>query len=383
MKRIMIVAGEASADRYGARLVRKLKAQRPDDRLEFFGAGGEEMQKAGVELLCHVRDLANIGPREALSHFRMYYESFRSLVKICLEKTPSVAVLLDFPEFNLRLANKMRQAGIKVVYYISPQIWAWRSGRIRVVRRCVDQMLVILPFEEDYYRKRGVNAQFVGHPLLEESVPEINREKFLGLLNLDPKRKTIALLPGSRPKEVRYMLPTLIRAGQLIMGGIPAQCVISVASSVDLGELRRVASETLQGDANALYFKIASAPSMEILANSDFGLVKSGTSTLEAALAGNPFLIIYKISPVSWYVGNILIRSPFKGLVNLIGREEIVPEFMQGDATPEALSGVALEYLRNPERAAAMRSKLAEIRARLGSRCASDAAAAAVAHYLE
>src|SRR5213593_2130619 len=306
MKRIMIVAGEASADRYGARLVRKLKAQRPDDGLEFFGAGGEQMQKAGVELLCHVRDLANIGPREALSHFRLYYESFRKLVEICQEKTPSVAVLLDFPEFNLRLAKKMRQAGIKVIYYISPQIWAWRSGRIRIVRRCVDQMLVILPFEEDYYRERGVNARFVGHPLLEESAPEINREKFLGRLNLDPKRKTVALLPGSRLKEARYMLPTMIRAGQLIMRGIPAQCVISAAASVDLGELRRVASETLQGD--SLYFKIASAPSLEILANSDFGLVKSGTSTLEAALAGNPFLIIYKISPMSWYVGNILIR---------------------------------------------------------------------------
>jgi lipid-A-disaccharide synthase len=157
--------------------------------------------------------------------------------------------------------------------------------------------------------------------------------------------------------------------------------VISAAASVDLGELRRVASETLQGD--SLYFKIASASSMEILANSDFGLVKSGTSTLEAALAGNPFLIIYKISPVSWYVGNILIRSPFKGLVNLIGREEIVPELMQDDATPESLSKVALEYLRNPERAASMRSRLAEIRARLGSRCASDTAAAAVARYLE
>src|SRR5216117_3182012 len=206
MKRVLIVAGEASADRYGARLVTKLKAQHPDDGLEFFGAGGEEMQKAGVELLCHVHDLASIGPREALSHLRLYYESFRSLVQTCLEKTPSVAVLLDFPEFNLRLAKKMRQAGIKVVYYISPQIWAWRSGRIRVVRSCVDQMLVILPFEEDYYRQRGVNAQFVGHPLLEESVPEINREKFLGRLSLDPKRKTIALLPGSRPKEVQYML---------------------------------------------------------------------------------------------------------------------------------------------------------------------------------
>ncbi len=382
MKRILIVAGEASADRYGARLVRKLQALHPDDPLEFFGTGGDEMQKAGVRLLRHVRDLASIGPREALAHFQTYYKTFRNLMDACLEKPPSVAVLLDFPEFNLRLAKKMKRAGVKVIYYISPQLWAWRSGRIRTVRNHVDLMLVILPFEEDYYRRRGVNVEFVGHPLLEEFFPETNRERFLGCLNLDPGRKTIALIPGSRNNEVKYMLPTLIRASQRIMRRIPAQCLISAAPSVRLDEIRRLAAEALRGDPNALYFKIATAASRDILANSDFGIVKSGTSTLEAALVGIPFLIVYKISALSWHVGNILIRSPFKGLVNLIGQEEIVPEFMQHEATPEALSDAALEYLEKPEKAAALKSRLAEVRNRLSTRSASDAAASAVLRYI-
>jgi lipid-A-disaccharide synthase len=380
---ILLVVGEPSADRYAAHLVRKLRMLEAPRVLSFFGTGGDEMQAAGVDILCHIRELASIGPREALHHLHRYYRTFRLLADACRERRPSVAVLLDFPEFNLRLAKKLKRLGLKVIYYISPQLWAWRRGRIRMVQRHVDRMLVILPFEEEYYRERGVKVQFVGHPLLEDFAAIRDREHFLRELGLDPERKTIALLPGSRQREVEYILPTLLAASQQVLQRLPAQFLISVAPAIDPGQIARITSSVLTEDQNRAYFRIVSAEARRILANSDFGFVKSGTSTLEAALVGTPFLITYKISPLSWILGNILIRSPYKGLVNLIARQEIVPEYLQWDATPEGLSAAALEYLENPEKADAMRQRLGDIRALLGSRCASDTVAVLVARYLE
>jgi lipid-A-disaccharide synthase len=382
MRRVLIVAGEASADRYGARLVRELQTRRGEEELHFYGTGGDEMRRAGVEILSHIRDLASIGPREALAHFRKYYETFQKLVWVSLKDPPALAILLDFPEFNLRLAKKLKRAGIKVVYYISPQLWAWRSGRVQIVRRYVDKMLVILPFEEEFYRSHGVDVEFVGHPILEDFSPNLNREAFLRRLDLEPDRTTVALLPGSRRKEVEYMLPTLLKASLRILRKVPAQFLISAAPALDKQYLVRIVREVLQDDPKAPFFKIVAVDSRDILANSDFAFVKSGTSTLEAALVGTPFLILYKISPASWYLGNILIRSPFKGLVNLIAREEIVPEYLQREATPESLSQAALEFLQNSEKVSKMRSRLSGIREKLGKYCASERAARTIEGYL-
>ncbi|HYK89141.1 MAG TPA: lipid-A-disaccharide synthase [Acidobacteriota bacterium] len=376
------MAGEASADRYGARLVRRLRARRGKGTIYFYGTGGDEMRAAGVDLVAHVRDLAHIGPREAVAHFRRYLATFRRLVRSSVEHPPELAILLDFPEFNLRLAKKMKRAGIKVIYYISPQLWAWRRGRIRTVRNYVDKMLVILPFEEAFYREHGIEVEFVGHPLLEDFSPRYDRVAFLRGMGLEPEVKTIAILPGSRRKEIDYILPTLLRAAQLILRSCPAQFLISVAPTVDEDQLRRVAGGILQGNPNAGCFRMAKAASRDVLANSDFAFVKSGTSTLEAALVGKPFVIIYKISPISWWFGNLLVHSSLKGLVNLIAKEEIVPEYLQQDANPDALAKVALEFLREPKRAEAMKTRLADIREMLSVRCASDSVAAAVETYL-
>ena len=380
-RRILIVAGEASADRYGARLVESLKRRHPEGGLEFFGTGGDRMAGAGVELLGHIRKLSSIGPREALERFAVYYETFRTLLREAAARRPAVAVLMDFPEFNLRLAKKLKRAGTTVVYYISPQIWAWRAGRIRTVRRFVDEMLVILPFEEEYYRERGVKARFVGHPLLEDFAPDRDRESFLARFNLDPARRTVALLPGSRAREVDYILPTLLRASLVILRELPAQFLISSSATVETGRVQRIAAEILRGE-DAGYFRIVPADARDILANSDFALVKSGTSTLEAALVGTPFVVVYRISPLSWQVGNLLIRSPFKGLVNLIAGEEIVPEYLQNDATPEAISRSALGYLTDGEKSAAMRRRLARVRESLSTLQASETAAACVDDHL-
>jgi lipid-A-disaccharide synthase len=380
MTRVLIVAGEASGDRYGARLVDELRARHRD--LEFFGAGGDAMGRAGVDLVCHIRQLAAIGPREALHHFRAYYETFRTIVERALEQPRAVAILIDFAEFNLRLAKKMKRAGVKVIYYISPQIWAWRGGRIRAIRRYVDRMLVILPFEEEYYRQRGVSVEFVGHPLVEDFAPDRDRERFTRRFTLDRSRPTVALLPGSRTSEVRHMLPAMVQAGLRILDRVPAQFLISTAETVETGLVQRLASTILRDDPRSAYFRMLTTASRDILANSDFGLVKSGTSTLEAALVGTPFAIVYKISPVSWHLGNILIRSPFKGLVNLIAGVEVVPELMQSEATPEALARVAVEYLEDPGKRSAMTERLARVRARLTDRSATATAAAVVAPYL-
>lgn len=380
---ILVVVGETSADRYGANLVRKLRMLRGERPLRVFGTGGDEMQAAGVEILCHIRNLASIGVREAVHHLRDYYRTFRLLTETCRQRRPSAAVLMDFPDFNLRLAKRLKRLGIKVIYYISPQLWAWRSGRVRIVRQYVDRMLVILPFEEEYYRVRGVNVEFVGHPILEDFDATSDRESFLSELGLNPFLRTIALLPGSRRVEVEHMLPTFLQASRRILRRLPAQFLVSVAPDIDPGQVARIASRILGEDGDRMQFRMVSASARTILANSDFGFIKCGTSTLEAALVGTPFLIAYRVSPLNWSVGNILIRSRYKGLVNLIAKEEIVPEYLQGKATPEALSRAALEYLEQPEKAATMRARLAAVRSMLGSRCASDRAAALVAGYLE
>jgi lipid-A-disaccharide synthase len=381
-KRILIVAGEASADRYGARLVEKLRCLRGNDALHFYGTGGDAMQKAGVELLCHVRALAHIGVREALSSLRTYLRTFRHIVNASVQDPPQVAVLLDFPEFNLRLAKRMKRFGVRVIYYISPQLWAWRSGRIRAIRDHVDKMLVILPFEEEYYRKRGVEVEFVGHPLLEDFAPDCDRDSFFMRVGLDRNRKTVAILAGSRRKEIDYILPPLLQASLRILQEIPAQFLISAAPTVDREHLETLTQRVLRDNPNRNCFHILTDDARNLLANADFAFVKSGTSSLEAALVGTPFLVAYKISPFSWWIGSMLIRTSMKGLVNLIAQEKIVPEFFQGEAEPQKLARAALKVLQEPEESVAMRLRLAGIRERLGARCASEKAAAAVNAYL-
>jgi lipid-A-disaccharide synthase len=243
-------------------------------------------------------------------------------------------------------------------------------------------MLVILPFEEKYYRERGVEVEFVGHPLLENFRPNCNRELFLRGLGLDPARRTVAMLAGSRRKEIDYILPVLLRAGQCLLRKTSVQFIVSAAPTVEIDHIRDVMRAVLQGDPNETIFHLSAENSRDILANSDFAFVKSGTSSLEAALVGVPFLITYKISPFSWWIGSILIRSSMKGLVNLIAQDRIVPELFQSEAKPEELARLALEYLEDPGKSAVMRSQLAGIKEQLSARCASERAAAAVSSYL-
>ncbi len=379
---VLIVAGEASADRYAARVVERLRERTVSRGLRFVGTGGDNLQRVGVELIAHVRELASIGPREAASHVLKYFATYRRVVREALEGQPAVALLLDFPEFNLRLAARLKRVGIPVVYYISPQIWAWRRYRVRSVRAHVDRMLVILPFEESFYRRHGVTAEFVGHPLLDDSHPMQDRRAFLEDLDLDPKRTTLALMPGSRRKEVEYILPSLVGAAAKIRKEIDAQFILSIAPTIQPNQVERLLARTGAASVIGPDLRAVTADSRDIFASSDFALVKSGTTTLEAALAGTPHLVTYRISPISWFAGKILIRSRFKGLANLIAGERIVPELLQDDATPARLAAAALDYLCDPERMDNMKSRLRGIRERLGERQASLAVAEVLAGYL-
>ncbi|MFH1573088.1 MAG: lipid-A-disaccharide synthase [Acidobacteriota bacterium] len=381
-REIMIVAGEPSADQYGARLVRMLQSRLPSgDSLRFYGTGGDQMAEAGVRVVCHLRELASIGPREAAAHLGKYFSVYRQLVAAAGRNPPAVAVLIDFPEFNLRLARKLKRAGIPVVYYVSPQIWAWRRGRVRLVRRYVDKMAVILPFEEAFYREHGVQAEFVGHPLLEDFACNRDREGFLRTLGLPSARPTVALLPGSRRKEIDYILPTLLQAARRIRSRLEAQFIVSAAHGADCGQVERILSRSLdEGEKGA--FRIFRGRARDLLSCSDFAFVKSGTATLEAAIVGTPFLVVYRISAISWFLGRILIRSQLKGLVNLVVGREIVPEFIQADATPAALSRAGLEYLQSPEKRDEMKARLSKVPGLLGARSASESVASIVEGYL-
>jgi lipid-A-disaccharide synthase len=243
-------------------------------------------------------------------------------------------------------------------------------------------MLVILPFEEEYYREQGVKVDFVGHPLLEDFRVECDRGTFLRALGWDPSVKTVAVLPGSRSKEVEYILPTLLEACLTVSERLPAQFLVSVAPAIDPALVDRICARVLGATPERHRFRAVPAEARAILACSDFAFVKSGTATLEAALVGTPFLVTYRISALSWNLGRIMVRTPYKGLVNLIAQKEIVPEYLQGDAKPETLAREALECLENPSHAAAMKGRLAEIRGLLSSRSATETAAAAVAGYL-
>ena len=380
IKEVLIVAGESSADRYGAALVERLKVVYGVENIRFTGTGGDAMLASGVNLLAHVRDLGHIGPREAVSGLRAYYRVFRRLINYAESRRPDVAVLLDFPDFNLRLAKKLNRRKVKIVYYIGPQLWAWRGGRVRIIKKYVDKMLVILPFEEKYYRDRGVAADFVGHPLLEDFYTPQNRAELLASEGLNPKAETLAILPGSRRKEIAYILPVMLRAAILLGGN--RQFLISAAPTVDREIVEIITREELASFPGKERFMISSRNAREILAASDFAFVKSGTSSLEASLVGVPFLVAYKISALSWMIGSLLIRTPSKCLPNLLAEKKIVPELFQAEATPEALADAAREYLENPEKCAAMREELGKIHGRLGERRASETVAAIMNDFL-
>ncbi len=372
--RLLISCGEPSGDLYGGELLRHLRARRPE--LDVFGLGGDEVALQGARLHAHVRELAVVGLIEVLRHLRRLRAVFNGVLREVERDPPAAALLVDYPDFNLRLAAALHRRGVPVIYYVSPQLWAWRPGRIRDVRRHVARMLVIFPFEEELYRAAGVPVTFVGHPLVDLVRPEPDRTAFLRQLGLDPARPTLAVLPGSRRQELAHNLPPLVAALRLIVARRPdVQPVLALAPS-----LPRASVEAALGDVAA---KVVAGRTPAVVSTAAVALVASGTATVETALLGTPMVVVYRLSPLTYALGRPFVRVARFAMVNLIAERDVVPELIQGDFTPERVAAEALSLLEDRARAERMRADLRGVRAALGASGASQRAAAEVERLLE
>ncbi|MCC6744543.1 MAG: lipid-A-disaccharide synthase [Acidobacteria bacterium] len=372
--RVMIVAGEASGDRHAARLVDALRERVAD--LEVFGSGGDELAARGADVLVHARDVAIMGVPEVIRGFGRLWKAFQTLRKAATERRPSVVVLVDWPEFNLRLARKLKREGHRIVYYVSPQVWAWREYRVNQIRRDVDRMLVIFPFEEEFYRKHGVDAVFVGHPLVGDVAPAATREEFFRAHGLKPGQELVALLPGSRRKEISLILPVLSGVVEILKRSRPGlQFVLPLASTASREHVEPL-MEAVAGDV-----RIVERDTYSAVGHADLAIVASGTATLETALLGTPQIVVYKVSAVNYRIFMPLIKVDTFGMVNLIAGMRIAPELFQDDCTPERVAAEALSFLEAPERLSAMRAELGRVRGLLGE-SGSDASGRAAEEVL-
>ncbi len=359
---IMIVAGEASGDLHGAKLAAALTAI--DSRLTLFGIGGDHMRAAGVRVAVDARQLAVVGLTEVASKLSGIWRGWRAACRMLTECRPDLLILIDFPDFNLRLARYAKRLQTRVLYYISPQIWAWRRQRVRQIRRRVDHMAVILPFEADFYRRYGVRVSFVGHPLMDHVAPSDE-----GPTRAAPDAPpTVGLLPGSRDSEVGRLLPAMLGAAVRLQAQLGVHILLSCADSVDPHLVARLVAPYR----SRLHMDIVGSGPQPIFRAADLLIAASGTVTLEAALWGTPMLIVYRVSPLSYLLGKALIRVPHIGLVNLIAGRRVVPELIQQAVTPELIAAEASSLLAQPVRCEQMRAGLAQVRKRLGTAGASE-----------
>lgn len=370
--RVMISCGEPSGDLYAAALTSEILALRPDAVVTGFGS--ERLRAAGASLIRDFRGLSVTGLTEALRVIPRSWQNYRALVEAAEADPPDVFVPIDFPDFNFFVARAMHKRGIPVVYYISPQLWAWRRGRLKTMKRVADRVLVIFPFEKPFYDEAGVPATFVGHPLLELTGPPIARAEFLRTLGFDPARPVVALLPGSRRNELRTILPDMLRAAAIVAATVPdAQFVVARAPHLD-DELFAPLGEW-PGPAK---LAVVQEQTDAVLASADVAIVASGTVTVQAALHGCPMVVVYRVGPLTYTLGRPLVHVDTYAMVNLIAGTRVVPELIQDAFTPEAAAAEALRVLRDPVHAATVKADLAAVRARLGSTGASRRAAEAV-----
>lgn len=370
-KELLVVAGEASGDLHGARLVSELRKLVPG--LTTFGLGGDELRAAGLESVAHSSEVAVVGITEVLRVLPRIKQVFASLLSEVDRRRPDAAVLIDFPDFNLRLAKELERRGLRVVYYISPQVWAWRKGRVRTIAKLVDRMLVLFPFEVDFYKRHQVDVVHVGHPLVDE-VPQLPQAWDRG----EPEGPfRVALLPGSRLSEVEALLPTMLQAVRRLAADLPIAVSLIKAPTVP----RELLEEQIE--LSGLPVRIVSDDRFAAVADSHLALCASGTATLEVGLLGTPMIVVYKLGFWTWSLAKALVRLPSISLVNLVLGRPVVPELIQGEANPERIAAEAERVLLEDDERVEMRKGLAELRGRLGEGGASGRAAKEVAAVLE
>lgn len=360
---IMIIAGEASGDMHGARVVSALKKKRSN--LVFCGIGGDALKASGVDIGVDASTLAVVGITEVLKNAGSLLNGLSTAKALLKTRRPSLLVLIDFPDFNLRIARAAKKLGIPVLYYISPQIWAWRQGRVKKIKKRVDHMAVILPFETAFYDKAGVPATFVGHPLLDAGKAPVAGDAG----RADISSPVIGLLPGSRDGEVRRHLPVLLKAARIIGSRIPgSRFLLSAAASVDRSAIDAILAE----ESGGLDLQVESGSVYRLFRQADLVIAASGTVTLEAAISGVPMIAIYSISFLSAWMARRLIQVKYVCLVNLIADRAVVPELLQKDASPDGIAEKTIEMLTDPEKLQQMVSDLRDLRNRLGGPGASE-----------
>jgi lipid-A-disaccharide synthase len=359
---IMLIAGEASGDLHGANVVKALKKK---TGLNFIGIGSKALRKEGVRILMDSHELSVVGITEVFSKLPHILKGIRAARRAISQFKPELLILVDFPDFNLFIAGIAKRMGIPVLYYISPQVWAWRSGRVKKIRRLVDHMAVILPFEADFYRKHGVSATFVGHPLL-DTVRPLSRTIFENNISGPP---VLGLLPGSRDKEIFNHLPVMLDAARRLKGHFPdLKVLVSLASFLD----RRFVEEIIKNYQGSLQVELVEGGAANTFNRSTILVAASGTVTLEAALAGIPMVIVYRVSPLSYRLGKALIRVKYISLVNLIARRELLPELIQEKASCENIFSAVKNMLDNPGQMLLLHKKLLWMRHAFGGPGASD-----------
>ena len=358
-RRVMLVAGEASGDARGAELVRTLRQRSPS--VELFGMGGANLRDAGMKVAYDIAEVTGVvGIWEIIGSLRRLWLAYRLLRRLLLERRPDLLILIDFPEFNMRLARVARRRGVAVLYYVSPQVWAWRRYRIRKIASRVDAMAVVFPFEADLYRDAGMKVvAFVGHPLVDVVSPGKDRTASLRAVGLDEGKLTVALMPGSRTKEVASLAGPMIEAAGRLAQERDVQFVLIRASTIERGELERAAAGA------SATVRIADGNGYDALAAADLVWVASGTATLEAGLLQKPMVIAYRLSPLSYWVGRLLVRVEHIGMVNIIAGERVVPELIQDEVTADRIVAETRRMLR-PEVNRSVVRKLAAVRHRLG-----------------
>jgi lipid-A-disaccharide synthase len=333
-------------------------------QLEFFGVGGDRMRAAGCDTVVDAKDLAVVGITEILSHLPKILKLYRHLISEADKRKPDLAIVIDSPAFNWRVARQMKRRGIPTVYYVAPQFWAWRQGRVRLIRNYIDKALVIFPFEEQFYRERGVDATFVGHPLAELPHPAIERDDYAAEFQLNRHKQWITLMPGSRVKEVRMNLPTMIQAATL--WGYGFEYLLPIAPTLDRPFMRRLVEENLGRSKGADNPRITLVPaSLPALYHSRAGIVASGTATVEAAMMCTPFVMVYRVSPLTYALGKPRVKVPHFAMVNLIAGEEIVPELVQNDFTARKIVTHLNEILPDGPPRDRMLEALVSVKARL------------------
>lgn len=381
----MIVAGESSGDGHAAKLVNALRQSAPNTAFDFFGSAGERMRDVGVEPVVLADDLAIMGIPEIARALPVFIAAFQKLTKAAAERRPDVVVLVDFPEFNLKLAKSLKKRGFKVIYYISPQLWGWRKYRRRTIRKHVDLLLTILPFEADWYSERGIeNVEYVGSPLVNEVTPNTSRNDFRARHSLDEEGPLIALLPGSRHKEITRILPPMLEAARAMVDlDERLQFVIALSSTRSRSEVENaIAAAKLTGAKFLDHLRVVKDETYDALNASDAAAVASGTATLETGMIGTPMAIVYKTSSFNYKMIRPLIKIDHFGLINLIAGERIVNEMIQNDLTPENLKSELVRLLE-PETNLKVRAKLKAAVEKLGKGGASDRAAASILRVLE